>query len=109
MSESLPRPVSRPPSAEIMHNLGFPPDPWQARVLESDARQVLLNCCRQAGKSTVVAVLALIQAVWYRDTQVVLLSRSMRQSRLLFNRVADYQRRFGDRIEAKVTSAESVF
>ena len=92
-----------------MHNLGYPPDPWQVRVLESPARQMLLNCSRQSGKSTVVAALALIAAVWNRGTQVVLLSRSLRQARLLFDRVVDLFRKFGDRIEAKVKSAELLF
>src|SRR5438477_8688879 len=105
MSESKPH----PPSAQIMHNLGYPPDPWQVRVLESRARQMLLNCSRQSGKSTVVAALALIAAVWNRGTQVVLLSRSLRQARLLFDRVVDLFRKFGDRIEAKVKSAELIF
>ena len=42
--------------------LGFTPDPWQAQVLASRARRVILNCCRQSGKSTTAANLALALA-----------------------------------------------
>ena len=54
----------RPPFVDVMRKLGLPADPWQVQVLESRAPQTLLNCCRQAGKSTVVAVLALMEAIF---------------------------------------------
>ena len=43
-------------TTHVMRSLGMEPDPWQAQVLEGDHTQLLLNCSRQAGKSTVVAV-----------------------------------------------------
>jgi hypothetical protein len=46
-----------------MRTLGLEPDPWQVEVIHSDHPQLLLNCCRQSGKTTVVAVLALIEAM----------------------------------------------
>ena len=79
----------------IMRNLGLEPDPWQVEVLEGNHPRLLLNCCRQAGKSTVVALLGLLQAAWYPGTKVLLLSRSHRQSRELFRTVADFYRRCG--------------
>jgi hypothetical protein len=39
--------------------MGSDPDPWQETVLTSDDPRICLNCCRQAGKSSVVAVKAL--------------------------------------------------
>ena len=51
------------PAVPLMRNLGLEPDPWQVEVLESTHPRLLLNCCRQAGKSAVVAVLALTEAV----------------------------------------------
>jgi hypothetical protein len=36
--------------------LGITPDPLQARVLRTGARQVILNCSRQWGKSTLAAI-----------------------------------------------------
>lgn len=43
---------------------GFEPDPWQAQVLRSRAPRILLNCSRQSGKSTVVAMLAMWTALY---------------------------------------------
>src|SRR5262249_9654831 len=81
---------SRPPAVQVMRNLGLEPDPWQIDVLESDHPRLLLNCCRQAGKSTVVALLALVEALFVPGRQVLLLSRSHRQSTELFRTLLDF-------------------
>ena len=36
--------------------LNFHPDPIQARVLDPNIRRGILNCCRQWGKSTILAI-----------------------------------------------------
>src|SRR5262245_53817848 len=63
------------------------PDPWQRDLLFSIAPQILLNCCRGAGKSRVVSVLALHTALFEPDSLVLLVSRSLRQSQELFRYV----------------------
>src|SRR5262249_36446976 len=63
--------------------LGFIPDPWQRRLLRSTSRWVLLNCCRQSGKSTTTAIVALHQA-FYDPGLVLCVSPSLRQSGELF-------------------------
>ena len=68
---------------------GIDPDPWQADVLRSTADQLLLNCSRQAGKSTIASVLALHTAQYYPPALVLLLSPSLRQSQELFRKVLD--------------------
>lgn len=65
---------------------GIAPDPWQAAVLRSPASQQLLLCSRQAGKSTISAVLAVHRAVFGDDRTVLLLSPSLRQSLELFRK-----------------------
>jgi hypothetical protein len=69
--------------------MGCEADPWQATVLTSDEPRIVLNVCRQAGKSTVVAIKALHVALYQPDSLILLLSRSLRQSgelaRKLFN------------------------
>jgi hypothetical protein len=72
--------------------LGFHPDPWQVEMLRSDARQIALNSCRQSGKSTVAAVLALHAAVYEPSALILLVSPSLRQSRELFAKVIDFLR-----------------
>src|SRR5262249_48660184 len=63
------------------------PDPWQRDLLFSAAPQLLLNCCRGAGKSRVVSALALHTALFEPDSLVLLVSRSLRQSQELFRYV----------------------
>jgi len=67
--------------------LGFVPDAWQAQLLRSQSRWILLNCCRQSGKSTTTAIVALHQAI-YDPGLVLCVSPSLRQSRELFRSLA---------------------
>jgi hypothetical protein len=68
---------------------GQTPDPWQERVLRTDADRVLLLCSRQSGKSSVSAALALSTALLSPGSPVLLLSPSDRQSGELFRKVVD--------------------
>ena len=80
------------PVAFAIERLGFQPDPWQARLLRSSRRHVLLNCSRQSGKTTSTAVVALHRAFHVPGSLVLLISPSLRQSRELFVKVADFRR-----------------
>jgi hypothetical protein len=91
---------------EIMRRLGLEPDPWQVQVLESQGQNLLLNCCRQAGKSTVVAVLALVEAMFKPRSLVLLLSRSHRQSAELFRLVARFYTLLGCKYQKRLTTDE---
>ncbi|MDP9438681.1 MAG: terminase family protein [Actinomycetota bacterium] len=64
------------------------PDPWQRDLLRSDAPRVLLNCSRQAGKSTTAALLALHKARYTPGSLVLLLAPTLRQSQEFFAKVA---------------------
>jgi hypothetical protein len=72
-----------------MRAAGLEPDPWQVQVATTPGNQLLL-CHRQAGKSTVVAAIALADACTTPDTLILLLSRSMRQSGELFRKVKHF-------------------
>jgi hypothetical protein len=69
---------------------GLAPDPWQRDLLRSTAPRILLNCCRQAGKSTTVAALALHTVLFTPRSLVLLLSRSQRQSSELFRKIIEF-------------------
>lgn len=71
------------------HRLGFSPDPWQEHVLSWTGNKLLLNCSRQAGKSTVAAILALHQSLYHPSSLTLLISPSLRQSSELFRKVTD--------------------
>jgi hypothetical protein len=73
--------------AMLLKARGIEPDTWQREVLSSRDSYILLNCCRQAGKSTVISALALHQALFTPDSTVLLLSPCLRQSGELFHKV----------------------
>lgn len=66
--------------------LNFVPDAWQAQLLRSRSQWIMLNCCRQSGKSTSTAIVALHQAI-YDPGLVLCVSPSLRQSRELFGKI----------------------
>jgi hypothetical protein len=103
---STPENLSRPPAVQVMRHLGLEPDPWQVEVLEAGHPRLLLNCCRQAGKSTVVALLGLVEALFVPATKVLLVSRSLRQSAELFRIVTDFYRRLGSPLRERQTAEE---
>jgi len=70
--------------------LGFEADPWQSDILRSTSRHILINVCRQGGKSTTTALLALHQAVYRPGSLVLLLSPSLRQSQELYRKVRHF-------------------
>jgi hypothetical protein len=84
-----------PPAVELMRKLGLEPDPWQVDVLEGQYARLLLNCSRQAGKSTVVAMLGLAQALWIPNTKVIILAPCHRQSKELLKTACRFHRRLG--------------
>jgi hypothetical protein len=51
---------------------------------------LLLNCCRQSGKSTVAAILGLHRALYHPHSLVLLVSPSLRQSSELFKKVRSF-------------------
>ena len=100
--------MNRPSTVQLMRNLGLEPDPWQVEVLEAGHPRLLLNCCRQAGKSTVVGLLGLTEAMFVPRTKVLLLSRSMRQAQELYRMVRDYHHRLGDKMLIRANAHELV-
>ena len=81
------------PVAFAVERLGFEPDPWQAEVMRSPSKRILLNCSRQAGKSTCSAIIGLHVAIYYPRSLVLLVSPSLRQSRELFGKATEFLRR----------------
>ncbi len=101
-------PSPRPPAVRVMRHLGLEPDSWQVAVLESGHPRLLLNCSRQSGKSTTVATLALAEAVFSPGALVLLVSRSHRQSRILFEKVRDFYHTLGEPPLQRRTAEELV-
>jgi Terminase large subunit, T4likevirus-type, N-terminal len=70
--------------------LGFEADEWQKALLRTTRSQVILNCSRQSGKSTVTAIKALHRAIFSPGSLILLISPSLRQSRELFGKVTGF-------------------
>lgn len=88
----------------LMTRCGFPPDPWQRNLLRSDAKRLILLCSRQAGKSTVTAIMALHAALYQAPALVLLLSPSQRQSTELFRKVTDAYLVLGQPVDAEAST-----
>jgi hypothetical protein len=78
---------------EFAGSLGFYCDPWQAKVLRWEGRQLILNCHRQAGKSTVTSLLAVHKAIYHPDSLILLVSPTQRQSSELFRKCTEWLNR----------------
>jgi Terminase large subunit, T4likevirus-type, N-terminal len=79
----------------MMVKAGMRPDPWQARVLRQRYRRLLLNCARQAGKSTVIACNALEEALYHAPSLTLILGPSERQSKELMRVVTRFREAMG--------------
>src|SRR5215207_6874777 len=75
--------------------LGLEPDGWQEELLRSTSDRVLLNCCRQSGKSTMSGVIALHRALYHPGSLILCLASALRQSQELFGKVLGFYRDLG--------------
>src|SRR5215217_5248616 len=75
--------------------VGSIPDPWQEDLLLSSSGRALLNCCRQSGKSTMSAVIALHRALYHPGSLVLVLAPAERQAKETFGKVAAHYRELG--------------
>ena len=67
----------------LARRAGITPDVWQADLLRNTARQMVLLCSRQSGKSLVTALLALWTAIYSPGSLVLILAPALRQSQLM--------------------------
>jgi hypothetical protein len=76
-------------------SVGVEPDGWQDDLLRSDSERILLNCCRQSGKSTTAGIIALHRALYHPGSLVLILAPAERQAKETFGKVAQAYRRLG--------------
>jgi hypothetical protein len=81
--------------------LGIVPDGWQEDLLRSTSDRVLLNCCRQSGKSTMSGLIALHRALYHPGSLILCLAPALRQSQELFGKVLGFYRDLGRPIPAQ--------
>lgn len=90
---------------QLAREAGLEPDAWQVKFLRSEAPRVLLNCCRQSGKSTMTAFLGVHTALYDPGSLVLMLSPSLRQSQEIFRKALNFYRAVGHGIPTESESA----
>lgn len=68
------------PAIWSKETLGLHPDPWQASLLRSRSRRIILNCSRQSGKSTICAALGLHESIYRSPSFGLVVAPSQDQS-----------------------------
>lgn len=96
------------PRAFFRAATGVDPDPWQVDVLTTTSKRVLLNCCRQSGKSTTTAVVALRHALYNPGSLTLLVAPTLRQSAELYAKVVDCYRNLREPVPARSATASSL-
>ena len=70
-------------------------DKWQRDLLLSNEQKVILNCARQAGKSSLTAVLALHHALYNPGALELVISAGYRQATEFFRKVTGFYQQLG--------------
>ncbi len=81
--------------------VGLEPDSWQEDLLRSSSARTLLLRSRQAGKSTISAILALHRALYHPGSLVLVLAPALRQSQELSGKLAGFYRTMGRPVPAQ--------
>jgi len=71
--------------------LGYHPDPWQADLLRSRSKRIILNCSRQSGKSTTCAALGLHESIYRRPSFGLVIAPSQDQSAELMMKFDEFR------------------
>ena len=93
---------------EMAEILGLTLDPWQVRVLRSEAKNMILLCGRQVGKTEAVSLLALRTILTKPRSLVLCVSPSLAQSQEVYRRTANHWRDLGRPIPAESETSMSV-
>ena len=96
------------PVSFARRRLRFEPKADQEQLLAATNRYVILNCHRQWGKTTVTAVRAVHRAATYRNQTIVIISPTLRQSRMLANRCREFAGELGCELGTDGTNAQSI-
>jgi hypothetical protein len=89
----------------LASKIGMEPDPWQEQVMRSTSSRLLLNCCRQSGKSTTASVVAVHCALYEPGALILLVSPGLRQSQELFRKCLVVYRTLGRPVAASAENA----
>ena len=92
----------------VRKNLRFEPDAQQIRVLESTSKNLIMNCTRQWGKSTITAAKAVYLASTVPETLIVAVSPSLRQTAEFVRKAEVFVSRMGIKPKGDGTNEVSI-
>lgn len=78
------------PSAYAKKILGMKPFPYQTRLLEDQRKRIVACMGRQTGKTTTIAMKAIYFADTNQKVTILITSPSLRQSMIMFDRIATF-------------------
>jgi hypothetical protein len=84
--------------------IGMEADDWQLRVLRSRSRRIILNCCRQSGKTTVLAMVALHEALYAPGSLILIISATEKQGTELLRVIVAAYRVIGRPVDSEAES-----
>lgn len=88
--------------------LNWRPDPWQQELLDSEQKQIIVNCSRQVGKSTSTAVKVAHRGLYTPGALIILLAPSERQSIELMHKAKGFIEAEGVGVE-RLTRTQAEF
>lgn len=71
----------------LMNWLGGVPDATQSKILRSKNKQIICNCHRQWGKSSIIAIKALHRGYYYPNSLILVASPTENQSKEMFLKI----------------------
>lgn len=83
--------------------LDFHPDPWQARLLNSTTKKIIVNVARQQGKSETASIKALHRAVFWPKSLILIVAPALPQALELRLKIGENLRRIKGLRAATVT------
>ena len=71
----------------VKEQIGIEPDQWQADLLLDNHSDIIVNASRQVGKSSTIALKSLHKAIYRKNSLILIISPSERQSKELLLKV----------------------
>lgn len=91
---------------KFAQKLGFSElDRWQRDLLLSNDKRIILNTCRQSGKTSMSAIIALHTALFRPKSLILIVSPSLRQSGEMFKKITAFYDSIGRPVKPKQETA----
>lgn len=93
---------------QLLRGIGLQPVPWQVDLLRLSSDRILMLMSRQAGKSTIASVLAIHQIVYVPQSSVLIISKTIPQAELLYQKCLALYRGLGRPAPARAENMRSL-